>query len=235
MSQNLSRRELIRRGGVLGSLLAVPASVLGEGQAPGTPRSCCASLRRASARRGRLQVDRRAPAHQRPRHLHHHQRFDDAAGGAGGDGRGGAAVRPSRRARGSRRRAAGRAHRRRVGPRHQRLLRRADARHRGLRGWRQSGSARAPAEPQRLSRRTKPSSRPTRATSTTRRSARSACGSSKSRRSRSSRRRSDRAPRSSTSWPSPRVDESPLERQGDGADRQARRACRSSSMRPPRS
>ncbi len=37
MSQNISRRELIRRGGVLGSLLTVPAAVLGEGQTPGTP------------------------------------------------------------------------------------------------------------------------------------------------------------------------------------------------------
>ena len=32
----LSRRELIRRGSVLGSLLAVPAAALGEGQAPAT-------------------------------------------------------------------------------------------------------------------------------------------------------------------------------------------------------
>ena len=37
MSQTISRRELIRRGGVLGSLLTVPASVLGEGQTPGAP------------------------------------------------------------------------------------------------------------------------------------------------------------------------------------------------------
>src|SRR5712691_6651228 len=33
---SLSRRELIRRGGVFGSLLALPAVLRGESQAPGT-------------------------------------------------------------------------------------------------------------------------------------------------------------------------------------------------------
>ena len=200
MSQNISRRELIRRGGVLGSLLTVPASVLGEGQAPGASTSCCASLRRASAWRERLHLDRRAPAHQRPRHLHHHQRFDDAAGGAGGDGRGGTAVRAPRRARGRRRRASGRAHRRRVGPRHQRLLGGADARHRGLRGRRQPGSARAAAGPQWFSQGR--SHHPDPLAQCLRRGdpLPSACAWSKSRRSRSSKPRSARERRSSTSW-----------------------------------
>ena len=57
------------------------------------------------------------------------------------------------------------------------------------------GSARPAAQPERLSRRTKPSSRPTRATSTMPRFAPSACGWSRCRRSRSSRRRSARGPR----------------------------------------
>jgi L-seryl-tRNA(Ser) seleniumtransferase len=37
MSHTISRRELIRRGSVLGSLLAVPTAVLGERQTPGAP------------------------------------------------------------------------------------------------------------------------------------------------------------------------------------------------------
>ena len=71
------------------------------------------------------------------------------------------------------------AHRRGVGPRHQRLLRWADARHCRLRRWRQSRSPRAAAESDGLRRRTKPSSRRTRATSTTPRSAPSVSASSK--------------------------------------------------------
>ncbi len=43
MSQTISRRELIRRGSVLGSLLAVPTAVLGEGQTPGTPAVAAAA------------------------------------------------------------------------------------------------------------------------------------------------------------------------------------------------
>jgi len=42
MSDPISRRELIRRGGVLGGLLAVPATVLGEAQAPATPAGAAA-------------------------------------------------------------------------------------------------------------------------------------------------------------------------------------------------
>jgi L-seryl-tRNA(Ser) seleniumtransferase len=44
-SQTISRRELIRRGSVLGSLLAVPADLLGEAQAPAGSAAATTGLR----------------------------------------------------------------------------------------------------------------------------------------------------------------------------------------------
>ena len=193
-----SRRELIRRGTALGTLLAVPAAADATAQTAST--AAAQGRSRTSIGGRRLSIDRRQAAHQRPRHLHDHQRFDDAAGGARGDGRGGTPLRASRRARRGRRRPPRDAHRCRVGPRHEWLLRRS-------RPWRPRHAWRAAipictsaCRTSRVSRRTRRSSPRTRATSTTRRFAPSDCGWSKSRRRKSSRLRSDLAPRSSTSW-----------------------------------
>ena len=191
----ITRRELLRRGGDLGGADG-PALAAERGH-----RSCRSGAGRR-CRRGRadpgpqrLPIDRRPAADQRARHVHHHQRIDDAARGAGGDGRGIAALRPPRRADGRDRRAPRGAHRCGVGHGELGLRGRPDPRHRGLRRRRQPRSPRPHPEPARLSRRTKSSSRPTRATSTTPPSAPSACASSRCRRWRSSRRRSARAPR----------------------------------------
>ena len=143
-----SRRELIRRGTALGTLLAVPAA------ADATAQTTSAAAAKAGAGTSvggrRLPVDRRPAAHQRPRHLHDHQRLDDAAGGARRRWTRRHAVRASRRARRGGRRPPRDAHRRRVGPRLERLLRRPDARDRRVRRRRQSRSARPPARPERL-------------------------------------------------------------------------------------
>ena len=111
--------------------------------------------RRPSRRAGHLSVDRRAAAHQRARHVHDHQRLADAAGGARGDGGRLAALRAPRRADGGHRRAPGRAHEGGVGHGHVRLLGRAHARDRRLRGRRQSRSPRADSRTCAASRRTK--------------------------------------------------------------------------------
>ncbi len=143
----ISRRELIRRGGVLGSLLALPAGLRATQGAPKTRRH---RRGRASHRCERLPVDRRAPAHQRAGHVHDHQRFDDAARGAGGDGRRRQAVCAPRRTGGGGRRPSRPAHACRVGSRHERVLRGADARHGRVRRRRQSRSPRQAPEPERL-------------------------------------------------------------------------------------
>ena len=139
---SLSRRELLRRSGEAGALLALPVVVArrsaAEAQRP---------HRRCPAPAGRLRRDRRAAADQRARHVHDHQRLDDAARGAGGDGRGRRALRAPRRADRGDRRAPGRADRRRVGARDARLLGRADPRHRRLRRRRQPRPARPHPEP----------------------------------------------------------------------------------------
>ena len=49
MTNPITRRELIRRGGVLGSFIALPGSVLGEAQAPGTSAAAASSLGLQSA------------------------------------------------------------------------------------------------------------------------------------------------------------------------------------------
>ena len=119
------------------------------GEALGSWHICGGDLDRTSSIR-RLQVDRRAPAHQRARDVHDHQRFDHAAGGARRDGRGGEEVCASRRAGRCRRRPAGGPHGRRMGARHQRVFCRADARERGVRRGRQPGPPRSSAEPERV-------------------------------------------------------------------------------------
>ena len=119
-------------------------------------------------------------------------------------------LRAPRRADGGRRRASGRAHRRRVGPRHLRLRRGAHARHRRLRRRRQSGPPHPHPESGRLCQGRSDHPDALAATSTTRRSARAACACSKSRRSRSSKRRF--GPRTAMVYilAGPRADESAL-------------------------
>ena len=237
MSHNHQPARIDPSRGRPGQSAGGSTAVLGEGQTPGA--ACCA-LRRAlswaQARGRRLPVDRRAAAHQRPRHLHHHQRLDDAAGGARGDGRGGAGStctstswrKPS--ARGWRD-----AHRRRVGPRHERLLGRADARHGGLRGRRQPGSARPAPEPERLpeGRSHHPDALAQRLRRRDPRRRRAGRRSLDDRRS--SRRRSVREPPLIYILAGPKADESPLERARPWRRWRRRRACRFSSMRRPRS
>ena len=100
--------------------------------------------------RRRLPIDRRPPTHQRTRHLHHHQRIDDAAGGAGGDGCSRAEVRAPRRAHRGRRRAPRHTDGRRVGDGLQWMLRRSDAGDRRMRRRREPGPAHPAAEPGRI-------------------------------------------------------------------------------------
>ena len=198
----ISRRELIRRGGVLGQPAgAAAAPMLGEAPLPNRRRPPRQRLNGLHSGRGRLQVDRRAPAHQRPRHVHDHQRFDDAAGGARGDGRGGAASTctstswPKPSARGWRSLTGAEWGLVTNGCSAGLTLATAacvaggnpdlHVRLPNLSGFRQRRSHHPDPFAQRL-RRGDPR--------------RSACASSKSRRRPSSRRRSGRAPRSSTSW-----------------------------------
>ncbi len=113
-------------------------------------RVCRSRAGREARGAGRLPVDRRQAARQRARHVHDHQRLADAAGSARGDGCRGAPVRAPRRARRGDRRAPRDADGRRVGARHVGMLGGADARNRGVHRRRQSRSARAHAEPDRL-------------------------------------------------------------------------------------
>ena len=154
MSEPFSRRELMRRGGVLGSLMAVPApmigEVLGEAQAPATSAasaSGAAGLRPGAEIYQSIGVRPLINARGTFTIISGSTMLPEVRAAMDAAAR---EVRPSRRARGGSGRAAGRAHRRRVGPRDQRMLRRADARHRGVRGWRQSGSPRSPPESARL-------------------------------------------------------------------------------------
>ncbi len=222
MNHSISRRELIRRGGVLGSLLAVPApmfaEVPGEAQAPGTSAAAAvgspglqpgADVYKSIGVRPLVNARGTFTIISGSTMLPEVRAAMDAAAQA---------IRASRRAGGRRRRASGRAHRRRVGPRHERMLRGAHARHRGLRGGRQSGPPRSSPEPERL--RERRGHHPDPLAQRLRRGdpRRRRCASSRCRPPRSSRRPSGRAPRSSTSWPA-----------------RARTTARSASRRWPRS
>ena len=125
ISRAFSRRALFQRGGMVAAAHAIGTGVRTD------------RVRRPDATRQHLSLDRRAPGHQRARHLHHHHRVHHAPRSEARDGRGLAQLRPHGRADGRRGQAPRRTERRGVGHRHRGMLRRPHALH----GRRQSPAA----------------------------------------------------------------------------------------------
>ena len=229
----VSRRELFRRS----ALLTVPAFLRSDAADAACRRSAAAARGRGpgrAPREKRLSVDRRPPADQRARHLHHHQRLAHAAGGPRRHRRGRAAARAPGRTDGGDRRAARGTDEGGMGHGLVRLFGRPDARDRRLRRRRQSRSPRADSEPDRICERRSHHPDDIRATSTTRPSAPSACASSTWARPKSSKRRSARGPRWSTSSPARTRIRARSARKRSRPWR-ARRTCPCWSTPPPRS